>query len=925
MEHYNQLYLQQLSPLIWIKLNELDSDVSTILAECFNQFRVNARYWDNSIIKNRILNPKYIIKLTEGSTRVTGKEVKNLDEDYSILSPFNKDSDLFPNGILSEKWFKKYIENRPFAIVITFKFPNTEEEFDRVSNELSDLKLYYSKMNIHFISLIISNNDDNGNDEHTVTQLRSLTGLARGTGLIYLNSSSVNFHRDLQVAVTSIFSSLKPFATDFYGKIENRIKQRYKKYYTYPSGAINDTVIKITPKFLETRNIIKQAIIRQFILPNNLTSSIKLLESGYQNLVVILKENFRSFSPQFLERDLVLYKQIRELLDILAFHIVRGYISIEDPLTALKKHKVHIDNVLDALGNPASHNKWISIQYQWLGDFLCSIPSILLLNVAKGKNVEKDVQLMRFSGGLHYSNGFEVDIFTNPGQVYLQAYFYQKKALLKNETDQYMEKESDSFENSLKLLDKAIEFFNSADLQNFVIDEKQRLSISFYLKFLKAEDLFTNKISIKESSALYLELLNEINLINWPNCLFFILQRLMICSLETNDYEELLFCIVNASIIAKDNCQLDLPKSRISFDHFKSLNFDSSHFFDINGYLISPAEAAYPIDENDFIIQLILSRNINIDILKKLLPEGVTVLLKINKITVNVVSYSNEKKSLAPEDFFNIAIEHDDNLPISEFESIKNSGSGVNTKANLTPSTFKILHILKLNNSYVNAKLLSMQKIEIESVILLEKAGQQIEIQNKFKKEFDLKSNNRSIIDVYSPSFDESGKLISGNMKPVRIKNRFPHTLQIVPLKPLIEVIPIFPSKILIGEKVAIPCDIKFINIEKFTNKSALLSTKTSIVDSNITQEVISNISTKENWQNLKDDIPLELKILEENAILELVVLVSPHYASQLSDKILVNILFQVFVLDHDDHENIENSVSYEIYSCSLPVENREE
>ena len=54
----------------------------------------------------------------------------------------------------------------------------------------------------------------------------------------------------------------------------------------------------------------------------------------------------------------------------MAFHIVRGYLSIEEPLKALK-HQTHILNVKSVINEDSSHSSnWESIQYEWLAQLM---------------------------------------------------------------------------------------------------------------------------------------------------------------------------------------------------------------------------------------------------------------------------------------------------------------------------------------------------------------------------------------------------------------------------------------------------------------------------------------------------------------------------------------------------------------------------
>lgn len=342
MENYNPLFLQQLVPLLFFQIEE-SSEVVSNLVKTFDQFNIKDAIWDNSIIKNRLLNIKYRIKVIEAPEYQLpeGAKRKTNEDEHSIISPFNTKSDLFPNGILSEKWFKKYIEDLPFASIVTFKLGQAIENDDELAERINSLKNAYQESRVNLVVIIVSDSEDINADDDRINKLRQATGLPKLTGLIYLNTCPDTVRRDSEILVSSILSNLKSVAVDFYSSIENKVKQRHKKYYSCPSTSNIDTKIELTPMFLETRNLIKQGILHQLSHPHNLESSLKFLEYAYQDMIELSRDSFANLinEDSVSRHDLLLYEQFRTFIDVIAFHIVRGYLSLEEPISALKNIK----------------------------------------------------------------------------------------------------------------------------------------------------------------------------------------------------------------------------------------------------------------------------------------------------------------------------------------------------------------------------------------------------------------------------------------------------------------------------------------------------------------------------------------------------------------------------------------------------------
>ena len=114
MDNYDLVFFRQASPLLVVHSTANNTGVDT-LNDAFSQYNLGSCVWDNSILKNRLLSLKYIIKFYH--QQGVYDEFMTESDGHLVLSPFNPKSDLFPNGILSQKWFRKYYEKHPFAVV----------------------------------------------------------------------------------------------------------------------------------------------------------------------------------------------------------------------------------------------------------------------------------------------------------------------------------------------------------------------------------------------------------------------------------------------------------------------------------------------------------------------------------------------------------------------------------------------------------------------------------------------------------------------------------------------------------------------------------------------------------------------------------------------------------------------------------------
>lgn len=429
MEFYNSNFTQQLAPLVAVVLE------SSVPLQQFqthlNHANVSGKIWDNVILRNRLLKAKYIFRYFQDEKAVLQsiacyKNKVDPNEKHSRLSPFNAESDLYPNGVLSEKWFEKYINHFPAAVVRFYKLPQSESEDEELGYKLTALRENYDAFGIKFIAIVVSDSDDDSTVAR-IALLRQASGLPRSSGLFHLSlhsgsSNSHVFEKDVETLATTLISNLKAICTDFYFATDYRIEQRNQKYYTVPNLTLAKTQVNLTPDLLEVRHSIKRAMISQLMHSNNIEGSLPILELAYANLLTLIKNHRSIFdSPLIKSHDQKLYYQWLTLLDVLVIHLIRGYFSIEEPVAALRKHAAHIQNGSSVIKKPLDLSIWTSIQFNWLADLMSQISPTVLRDLYTLSTTKSSDSRQIYYGGISFHDVHGSYVITSPSLIYARA------------------------------------------------------------------------------------------------------------------------------------------------------------------------------------------------------------------------------------------------------------------------------------------------------------------------------------------------------------------------------------------------------------------------------------------------------------------------------------------------------------------------
>lgn len=846
MENYNRFLLQQLNPLLRIHIEPgiIDTnEVKTLLTQ-FELYNVKDKVWDNSAIRNRLTTPKYIINTDHEETVDLPKRDK-LPNQHSAISPFNKDSPIFPNGILTHQWFEKCITKLPFGLIYVCELEGPGNDVEVIIS-MKKLKLKLEEIDCKLILLLIT---PHSIDEERMSMFRAELNFPKPQFLFNLSKVSSPLVSTLQlnceVLVSKILSSLTKTSHDYYANLEYKLKQRYKKTYDIPPTDEVDTSIELTPKFLEVRNMIKQGMILQFMNPTNLEPGVKILEIAYQDLISIIEG---VYAVNLLDHDNTIIDQLLTLVDIIAFHIVRGYFSIEEPIKSLRKHKTHIINVVDVLKRD---HDWISVQYEWLAQLMKMIPYSIITNLnttavlqmkAKLRNANTLAMMSHF-GGIHTP---EFDLITNPGLVLVKAY-----------------EMSSHSSKRIELLQSAIETLETNQLnalhKSLVSGQDNLDSLLSYLTWLIGEEFFAQG-NFKQASDYYEMAYSSLGLAKWLNISHFLLRKLLQCYSKLGVKKLELNTILKLSTISKWFIQDTLVHSGTNVFEFGDgsntmeldiLDSKLHELFFVDALLINEKLVGDTTVNDDILIQIDLKSKLNLDMMKLLLPELTEIKISLNQIDVSFTTI-DDKAGSGPIGLKNISITNDATKPRTSTDLIILNGQELSTtfadSANLAIKSYSSPLTIQQVQKATTAGHFQIDVVKLQVTIELKHDGKVIRL------------NKIELHQSFANSLSQQCKikLANGTSKPIRLGNdgtniMVPaHQLLVTPPKPdfTIELNNDVDCYI-VGEKLSIPLKCSFKNRGIFHKAELMANVKHGDV-------VVT-------WDKLKDDEPLELEAGEES------------------------------------------------------------
>ncbi|GMM37641.1 hypothetical protein DASC09_049660 [Saccharomycopsis crataegensis] len=470
-------------------LPEVSTEFSSQLINLFRRHDISDDVWcsqftktsynSNTLVyKFRFVDVKFrlpnIAQLPE--TPVV-KQLPLVSAEKSILSPFNPNSAIYPQGILDDHWLIKYKELVPSVFISVHRIvaekdqsnddPDYFTKLDMgLSKEITTLKNQTQNRGIRFLEIIVSDQSNSTNPELSdrINNIRNITGLAPRTGLLFLPAGS---GKEYNIFVEAVLHLIRPWCFDYYINLEKKFRRkRVNPPTTQLSKSItlsetHDNSGKITGYSLDqwdARYSSKLALTNLFHQNNEM--SVKHLESAYESLT-LLAGDIPLAACYNDESAVLLWHQTRQLLDILTINIVREYLYLELANKAYRRFDNHLSNVMSIIKKKSIDSKsyaaynWLSIQFEWFGE-LCVMADEYIVPVDKP---------------LLNDFNFGASAMPQPGYVFLQSVNFSRIAKGKTE----------SMALANKIIDKPIK-------EKLILSEKDAKA------FLETKDISKNVV-----------------------------------------------------------------------------------------------------------------------------------------------------------------------------------------------------------------------------------------------------------------------------------------------------------------------------------------------------------------------------------------------------------------------------------------------
>ncbi|KAK9447795.1 Gryzun, putative trafficking through golgi-domain-containing protein [Limtongia smithiae] len=293
---------------------------------------------------------------------------------YSPLSPLSPESPLYPDGVISQFWHRKYRNYLP-AVFLSFYELDTETEDAQtkatrdaeIIKEITSLKKQFAERNVKFAAVIVSRKttlqSTDLNDR--IAYLRKNTGLDAKTGLFFVPPSTSaeleHFAKESKVA-------LYPAALDFYASLLKHARKKRGHNGTLPASTDIDHTL--SPQGWNLRYEFKQAVFAEY--RQDIDLAIKLYGLAYEALIDLFDA---------VEVNSARWNEIRIVLDTVAFKILKCNLYLNQTVMAQKVFNVHIESVAVLVEkhfgskNTYSFYAWKALQYQILAQLLDLVPN----------------------------------------------------------------------------------------------------------------------------------------------------------------------------------------------------------------------------------------------------------------------------------------------------------------------------------------------------------------------------------------------------------------------------------------------------------------------------------------------------------------------------------------------------------------------
>ncbi|KAK7205709.1 Gryzun, putative trafficking through golgi-domain-containing protein [Myxozyma melibiosi] len=381
-------------------LNSSDSDTPASIdpefpyaAEIFKAFMDDSmgKIWEPSAVKSNAkpqpmfrviaVDKNYQLPLKKASPMSPGSissvsSGPKSTELHSPLSPLSPESPIYPDGIISQFWLRKYRNALPAVYVGFYELYTESEDVKTKVNsdgelikELNELKKYFAERNVKFTAVIVSRKSilQSVDLNDRISYLRKSTGLDARSGLCFIPPSS---YVETQVFAKELKAALYPTALDFYGSLLKHARKK-RGHNASPPSSLSPTQV-LSPLGWEVRYEFKQAVFAEY--RQDMDLAIKLYGIAYESLL----EYFET-----LPTDSTRWNEARVILDTVAFKILKCNLYLNQPVMAQKVFNVHMQSieglVEKTFGTTESYSFycWKALQYQVLAQLLDLVPETI--------------------------------------------------------------------------------------------------------------------------------------------------------------------------------------------------------------------------------------------------------------------------------------------------------------------------------------------------------------------------------------------------------------------------------------------------------------------------------------------------------------------------------------------------------------------
>ncbi|CDK29678.1 unnamed protein product [Kuraishia capsulata CBS 1993] len=518
------------------------------LVALFKRHDVSDRFWDSSLASTSTSNSKFRLKFVNEYSLPALKQQKRPHSDATVtgsssassdtssttdrtssspLSPFNAESELSSDSILSLHWLQKYGQLHPSVFISVHELetditdPAQIKEADAlIVKELLVQKEQFFKRKIRFLSIVLSSESGENDPGLTgrIESIRKLTGLPSRTGLLFLPAGT---QREMDGFMGGLLQLLHSWTNDFYALMERRIRKTLAKPAPSSYGSTS----------YDARYSLKLGLIAQ--ARRNFDTAVKSMEHSYEKLIEVLRTKS--------QYDRV-WTELRLLVDMTAMHITRLYLALGNSNVAYRKFEIHIQIVSGLLSDKSialdsyTTLSWLSLQYAWLAELVECVPSTIV-PTDRSFQPSYDVKGKAVLGE-------SVDSMPQGGFLFLRSvtFLRQRKSMAtktspnSKSTDPYMslplsdELQFDYGEQIIHYLERAIESFERGKKSKFSRSE------SFIYFQLGEEHFLRHNYGMSANN--YIVALSIVRNEHWSFILSVALFRLYRCSLEFKNYED---------------------------------------------------------------------------------------------------------------------------------------------------------------------------------------------------------------------------------------------------------------------------------------------------------------------------------------------------------------------------------------------------